>query len=39
MRIKEMITNKRTFFIGKQILLVHILKMYKEQFGEYAYWY
>ena len=39
MRIKEMITNKRTFFIGKQILLVRILKMYKEQFGEYAYWY
>ena len=38
MRIKEMITNKRTFFIGKQILLVSILKMYKEQFGEYAYW-
>ena len=38
MRIKEMVTKERSFWLGKKFSLTAPWEMYKEQFREYAYW-
>ena len=37
-RIKEMITILKKLLLVKQILHFSSLEMYREQYGEYAYW-
>ena len=38
MRIKEMITNERSFWLVNKFSLSAPLEMYREQYGEYTYW-
>ena len=39
MRIKEMITNEINFWLEDKFSLAAPYKMYKEQYGEYAFWF
>ena len=38
MRIKEMITNSRSSWLLNKFSLSAPQEMYREQYGEYAYW-
>ena len=39
MRIKEMISNEKSFWSVNKFSLSVLWELYKEQYGDYAFWY